>query len=281
MQVKKVRLAQIMTMLSVVLLWMAFSCSAEEQQNYFYQNEPLHETARKSCSDVFEELVVGSAEDVGEIVRNLKSINVHYLLEDYDNSLSSDIRKRNYLTLDGLAREVEENKRGVYCRIELAIYMRQDASFRSPVYDMLLDEAFMKIDQTYASAMASLKKEHYARALYAFDLIAPYSDSHKMYMQVAQTLEALSVENVVEIAKADAEFATDGPEAATEVGPVTMAVSGNMNKAVPSKDMSSAIELGPIALAAKLGPIMMALNSIEREGSPTNIAPQGEGESDM
>jgi len=251
----------------ILLLLIAVCCGccaavpaycAAQQAEYFYLNEPVSGQDRNSCAQLFADMRKGKPEDIGGIIRNLKYINVDYLLRDYDNSLSSDSRK-NYLKYDDLIREVEATKREVYCKVELAIYMRNHPQFAGPVYDQLLDEAFLKLEETYASAEKSLKRGEIERAIYAFDLIAPYKDAYKKFLDASDRSRELSGETAV--AAADVKGETEPSKPPAEAGPIERAAS--VPNLAPEDTVRSGA--GPIAVAARLGAITAAVEGMSAE----------------
>ena len=245
-------LALIIIVHCLLLISAGSAHSQESAKDYFYLQEEELNSSRNSCANIFGALKKGT-EDVGGVIKSLKAINVNYLLGDYDNSLSSDRRKVNYLKLDDLMREVEENKREIYCRIELAIYMKNDDSFAGPAYDMLLAEAFLKLEETYASAQKSLQREDIARAIYGFDLIAPYHDSYEMSLKAATMLQESSGEKIATIT--DAEDQTAESVSVKTLGPIAVAAS----RSVGSDEAADTVTAGPIVLASRLGPISQAV----------------------
>lgn len=216
---------------------------------FFYQKLEEQRAYRNSCAQIFSDIRQGKPEDVGGVVRNLKYINVDYLLRDYDNALSSDTRK-HYVDMDTVRREVETTKRELYCRIELAIYMKEHPRFAGPVYDGLLDEAYAKLEKTYVSAQKSLEQENFARALYAFDLIAPYRDAYQR-MLVAKAKLAVPVE------EPPAEVASGEPGAGAPAGPITQALRAELQTALVANPDEPP---GAIARAAQVGAITAALD---------------------
>ena len=181
------------TVLLIIFSTFGHADAAAEQGDYFYLQESATEDFPSSCAKVFADIRAGQEEDVGGVVKCLKTINVTYLLDDYDNVLTTDRRKQNYLTYEALLAEVAANKRESYCRIELALYMKNHQAFAGPVYDELLQEAFEKLDETYAEALRSFKNEQFARAAYAFDLITPYHDAYQMQLKAVSRLEEKAV----------------------------------------------------------------------------------------
>lgn len=241
-------------LISIVLLVFGsgFGHALEEETDYLYQRQATQQGARNTCAEIFSALHEGRGEDIGGIVRNLKSINVHYLLEDYDNALSKEQRKKGYLSIEQLRQEVAVGKQGIYCRIELAIYLRDHEEYAGPAYDFLLDEAFRKLDQTYASAVESLEEGNLDRAAYAFDLIAPYKDAQQRLRLVAEKIAEQVSLATVEPAEA---VPQDLPPADVvgDAGPITLAAGD------ADLEMPVAVEEGPIARAARPGPVSSLL----------------------
>lgn len=237
-----------------------YSYAVEKSSNYLYQMQVGKKAARNSCTEIFSALHEGRGEDIGGIVRNLRSINVHYLLEDYDNALSTDQRNKGYLTIEQLRQEVAADKRGIYCRIELAIYLRDHEGYAGPAYDFLLDEAFHKLEETYASAMESMNEGNLDRAAYAFDLIAPYRDARQQLRLVAEKIAAQ-----VDLAVAESS-AEEMPESVTQVevvgdaGPIAQAAAD------ADLEMPVAVEDGPIARASRPGPVTEVLIEMQPDG---------------
>lgn len=259
---------QWLIVLSVLLVAANNSYSQDRRQGYFYLQENVSGNPVNSCAKIFSEIIKGRAEDVGGVVRSLKSINVQYWLEDYDNALSTDRRKINYLKLDDLLTEVAENKGSIYCQIELAIYMKNHASFKHTVYDKLLNEAFQKLDSTYSSALDSFERGDFARASYAFDLIAPYRDSQQRYLQASNNHTEESTEKIVAVPeKTKPTLPALKIKSSSGTGPIAIAVDAMINRA-DAKEGAAETKPGPIALAARLGPITAAVNAMEAEGTP-------------
>lgn len=253
-------IVQWLIVLAVLLFAAGPALCLDRKNDYFYLQEVSRESSGKSCADIFTEIVAGKEEDVGGLIKSLKSLNVHYLLEDYDIALYPGLRK-NYLKLDDLRKEVAENKREIYCRIELAIYMKNNDSFRGPVYDELLNEVFLKLEKTYSSAMSSYRNEDFARAFYAFDLIAPYNDSDAMRLEVSNKFEGTAAENLAMLpGKTQSNLVAEAVEPADGAGPITLA-------AFTRPEMGTVeTQPGAIALAAKLGPVTAAVKAMGVSG---------------
>jgi len=252
-------LIKLLSVIALTLLNTPGSSRAAAGQTYYYLQEPVAKESRDSCASIFDTIHAGKEEDAGGVVRSLKSINVAYLLDDYDNVLTSDRRKQNYLTYAGLLKEVSALKRELYCRIELALYMEQDAAFAGPVYDGLVSEAMQELDTVYTSAKSSYDKEQFERAAYAFDLIAPYRDSYEMFIAAAEHLkegkapEAATVEGKTGrqiIGAADS-------EPGLVPGPILQAFLAEP----PAPVLSAPEGRGPISLAVEPGPIVRALHA--------------------
>lgn len=227
-------------------------------KDYFYLQEAAPDNLRNTCSSVFDAIAEGKEGDVGVIVRSLKTINVTYLLDDYDNSLGTDRRKKA-LKLEDLLAEVEKNKRAIYCKIELALYLEKQNYGHDPVYGDLLSDAFMALDEVYSAAQKSLAQENFARASYAFDLIAPYKDAYQLHLQSAESRKANSVvKSPAPPATNESGTAVDRLVTAAAAGPITLAVAAAQNRPITKVADPS----GPIALAAKPGPITVAVNAM-------------------
>jgi len=246
-------IAQLIVMLAVLQSTSAFSAQ-RAGNGYFYQQETLQKTPGKSCSEIFAEIHRGQGEDVGGVVKSLNALNVQYLLEDYDDALSRDPRKKGYVELDDLLREVGRNKRDIYCKIEMAIYLQSHEEFAGPAYDALLSKAFEKLEETYTSAKASLDRGELQRALYAFDLIAPYKDSNRLYQDLSGALQKEEVEEEIVVAAEE-----DVSEQAGGAIALSLQVDVKQKGELRSK------EPGAIALAARLGPISSAVQMTKQE----------------
>lgn len=223
-------------------------------ETFFYQKLEERRDYRNSCAQIFTDIRQGKAEDVGGIVRNLKYINVDYRLRDYDNALSSDPRK-HYVDLDTVLSEVEATKRESYCRIELAMYMKKHQQFSGPVYDQLLEEAYVKLEGTYASALKSLEQEDFARAQYAFDLIAPYKNAYQQFLVAKIKLASPVAEQTAEVAVGEGKKDSKGP-----AGPIALALAEELQADIVASEEVS----GAIARAAQVGPITAALAEGEK-----------------
>lgn len=218
------------------------------EEPFFYQKLEERGDYRNSCAKIFTDIRQGKPEDVGGVVRNLKYINVDYRLRDYDNALSSDPRK-HYVDLETVRREVEETKRESYCRIELAMYMKGHPQFAGPVYDELLEDAYVKLEATYASALKSLEQEDFARALYAFELVAPYKDAYRRALVAQAKLAPPVAEASVAMIPAD-------EKKGGIVGPIAQALAVD-RQAVAAAETDE--NYGAIARAAQVGAITAAV----------------------
>ncbi len=251
-------LIKIASVIALALLNIPGFSWAAAEPTYFYLREPLVEDSLGSCASIFDAIRAGKGEDVGGVVRSLKTINVAYLLDDYDNVLTPDRRKKNYLTYEGLQKEVAAYKRELYCRIELALYLEQDAAFAGPVYDELLREAMRELDTAYASAKSSFAKEQFERAAYAFDLIAPYRDAYEMFIAAQNRLEEDAAPGVSLAGGGTEDKENASVEAVRDSipGPILQAfLAGH-----PMRDLQLSDVQGPIALAVKPGPIVAAVH---------------------
>lgn len=244
---------QAIGLLVFLLIGCAQSQAAERPRDFFYQKEPLGSGSRQGCSELFGAILKGKKAAGGGIVKNLRYINIHFLLEDYDNSLSSDPRKNKHLKTDDLLAEIAASKREIYCRVELALYMSEKESFQSPVYDQLVSSALDILQKTYASAEQSVSLKNYERAKFAFDLIVPYKDAYQKYLDADQQLQAATEVSTEQSSKGD-NPAKSPVSGAT--GPVALAV---LAKPVAELMEAGPDTLGPIALAARPGVVAAAV----------------------
>ncbi|SHJ90566.1 hypothetical protein SAMN02745165_03508 [Malonomonas rubra DSM 5091] len=234
----------------------AFSAAAE--QDYFYLREKQNSAYRNSCAQVFDDIRNGKEADVGGVIRLLKNLNVDYRLRDYDNAITPRTRQV-YVGYDDLIKEVAANKQEIYCKIELAQYMRGKSEFSGPIYDLLLDAAFEKLEETYTKANTSLSSGDFERAIYAFDLIAPYADSYRLFLLAGDK----QLEESGALAQQVVEHADDDKVVKRSAGVIAQALIASAESISANAGSSKPKEPGPIALAARIGAITAALHSEE------------------
>jgi hypothetical protein len=257
------------------------------EQGYFYQQE-ARTAERSSCEIIFSKLEQNQSIDdmIGELIYNLKYINIHYLLEDYDDATRPGAQKR-YVNKDDLELEVMTNKRDIYCRVELAMHLSKQPQTVVLGIEDFIEDAVEKIDATYQSAQKSFDKKDYERALFAFDLIAPYKNADQKHLETAKILapavkvatkpkpktrmkESVSTADVAESPRQPQQpTPTPTSEAGQEL--TTETPTAVASQPSPKETLSSAENLGPISqavLAGKmvensaLGPISKAVQRL-------------------
>lgn len=282
-QAKRTLLVRLILVLSVMLV--APSAAYAGTEGYFYLKENPQKSNESTCSDIFAVVVRGKKQEKGKvaggIIGSLTYMNVDYLLDDYDHVVQAG-RGKKYLKIADLTQEVQASKREIYCRIELAMHMKNDPDFDRLIYKKMLDNVFNKLDKTYQAAATSFKHEDFARASYAFELIAPYKDAYERYLQSSQKV---TTRVVTAAAAAPAEIesmpgkqnpaAISGQPssiAALKQPPPEIATLGSISMAasleLPSNEAPAATrKTGPIVAAVrkaamdafKVGPITLAV----------------------
>lgn len=250
-------LVQGVLVLSILLVGFNDCYSMIASDGYFYQKEHSSWTNKNSCSSSFEELINSRSRDDSvisdNVIYNLNYLNTHYLLEDYDDALSPNHSK--FMDLNELISEVNNKKREMYCKIEMAIYLKDN--FASPLMDSLLKKPLEILDITYSSAMKSFRHDDFKRAKYAFDLIAPYRDSYQKYLESSKELvELLVVEEIPVLADMALPAAT-----ITHKGPIAMAFKAGLTAPTDKP--------GPITRLAK---VVTAITIATTKKSPGPIA---------
>lgn len=183
------RYKSLFSLLVLLIMFLAeHSFAADNGTQYFFQRE-ASSGEQSSCEKIMDKLSNSESIDelTGEIIYNLKYINIHYLLEDYDDATKAG-RNKKYVNLNDLKDEIKARKRDIYCRVEFAIHISKQPPVVTSPYQDFIDSALEKIDDTYKSAQKSLKKKNYERARYAFDLIAPYRDSYDKHLETVAIL---------------------------------------------------------------------------------------------
>jgi len=240
-----------------ILLWLFLLLPVADvfaEETFFYQTLEERGDYRNSCAQMFTDIRQGKPEDVGGVVRSLKYVNVDYQLRDYDNALSADPRK-HYVDIDTVRSEVDATKRELYCRIELALYLKNHPQFAGPGYDELIDAVYLKLEKTYVSALKSLEHGDFARALFGFELIAPYKDAYQQILVAKAKLAGPPPELAAEATAGKDGAATD----ATAGGPIAQALATELlTEGTPAKSID---EPGAIALALQVGAITAAVAS--------------------
>ncbi len=254
------RILQAIGLLILLMAGNGLALAAERPGDFFYQQEPAGTSSQQSCSALFGAILSGQQADAGGIVKNLRYINIHFLLEDYDNSQSPDPRKNKHFKVDQLLREIATAKREIYCRVELALYMKGKEKYKGPVYDQLLTKALEVIEKTYASAEQSSSLKNYQRAKFAFDLIAPYKDSYQKYLAADRQLQAAAGES--------SESPSAGPEQRKVAGEDSQ--PGHIELAALANPLDAPAEVVPkapgvIAQAARPGAVALALNLLQQD----------------
>ncbi len=197
---------KLFSLLALLFVFLAGHCfAADTDAQYFFEREAASGN-QSSCEKIMGKMNRGESLDTltGDIIYNLKYINIHYLLEDYDDATKPGSQKK-YVNLDDLRTEIEAQKRDIYCRIEFTIRLNKQPAKVTSVYQDFIGSALEKIGDTYKSAQKSLDKKSYERAMYAFDLIAPYQDSYSKYLETAAILTPTSPPEMLVADKTTAE----------------------------------------------------------------------------
>ena len=112
--ISPLRLVQLLMVFSIVCVASGYACSAATAEGYFYKQEKAVGAAADTCSAVFSEIINSEAKGKfrlpGKSISSLRYINVHHLLEDYDDAMRSG-REKKFIAFNDLETEVAENKR--------------------------------------------------------------------------------------------------------------------------------------------------------------------------